>query len=182
MWLSFFQFYTLFQCCLRFKVRKSTGDLREPQRDYHQLLRGQAHKCLRGIIQRQDQGIEVAVQRGRWHQDLHVQSRIKFVSLGSADNSLHNREQVNFGYVYVIYWFVIFYESIVNYPCSERHPRGLRWEQEFLIGFRWPEKQHLCLKNDRKRDGSGMRRKNGILSYNFPPHSHLSSFVMIDNQ
>ena len=28
----------------------------------------------------------------------------------------------------------------------------------------------------------GMRRKNGNLSYYFPPHSHLASFGIIDNQ
>ena len=48
--------------------------------------------------------------------------------------------------------------------------------------FRRPKKQHLCLKNDGKRGGSGMRRKNRILSCHFPSHSHLVSFGMIDNQ
>ena len=56
---------------------------------------------------------------------------------GKADRRiiLHNREQVNFGYIYVIHLFTIFYESIVNYPCSERHSRGLRWEK----GWKWDE-------------------------------------------
>jgi len=33
-----------------------------------------------------------------------------------------------------------------------------------------------------KANGSGMRRKNRILSYHFPPHSHPTSFKIIDNQ
>ena len=52
---------------------------------------------------------------------------------------------------------------------GEHNPDGGAW-QVFRLQARLQSRRR------------GMRRKNGNLSYYFPPHSHLASFGIIDNQ
>ena len=59
--------------------------------------------------------------------------------------------------------------SLLQGPRGEHNPDGGAW-QVFRLQARLQSRRR------------GMRRKNGNLSYYFPPHSHLASFGIIDNQ